>query len=325
MSAPTGSVEPVETGRLDVGDGHELYWETVGRPDGVPALWLHGGPGSGTRPSTRGLFPASYRGVLLDQRGSGRSRAPRDPAHPDDADLTDLGTNTTEHLLQDVERLREHLGVDRWVVAGGSWGVTLALVYAQRHPERVRALVLGAVTCGDADEIAWITRDVGRVWPREWEAFSSLVPDADPDDPLGIPAGYARLLADLDPAVRARAALAWCVWEDTHMSLAPGWSPVLQQSEPSFRLRFARMVTHYWGHGCFLEPGQVVRDVGRLAGIPAVLVHGRLDVSGPLGTAWRLHRAWPGSELVVLEDAGHGGGAMTAAMVEALQRFRDAV
>ena len=161
--------------------------------------------------------------------------------------LTDLSANTTDHLVADLERLRDHLGVDRWVVAGGSWGVTLALVYAQRHPDRVRALVLGAVTNGDADEVAWITRDVGRIWPREWEAFASLVPDADLADPCGLPAAYARLLADPDPAVRGRAALAWCTWEDTHVSLGPDAGPRLQTSDPAFRLTFARLVTHYWG------------------------------------------------------------------------------
>jgi proline iminopeptidase len=311
--------EPYETGMLDVGDGHELYWETVGDPDGTPAVWLHGGPGGSSSVGTRGLFdPTAYRAVLLDQRGCGRSSAPRDPAHPDDPLLSDLAANTTDHLVADVERLREHLGVDRWVVAGGSWGVTLALVYAQRHPERVRALVLGAVTSGAADEIAWITRDVGRIWPREWDAFASLVPDADPADPYGIPAAYARLLADPDPAVRDRAAVAWCAWEDTHVSLAPGWQPFERFQDPAFRMPFARLVTHYWGHACFLEPDEVLRRTDRLEGIPGVLIHGRLDVSGPLETAWRLHHAWPGSELVVLEDAGHGGDVMTSAMVEAL-------
>ncbi len=325
----TGSGHPVPPadaeGMLDVGDGHVLRWEAGGARDGTPALWLHGGPGSGATSGTRRMFdPEAYRTVLLDQRASGRSRAPRDPAHPDDPVLTDLSANTTDHLVADIERLREHLGVDRWVVAGGSWGVTLALVYAQRHPGRVRALVLGAVTAGAADEIAWITRDVGRVWPREWEAFAALVPDADLADPYGLPAAYARLLADPDPAVRERAALAWCTWEDTHMSLGPGAGPRLQTSDPAFRLSFARLVTHYWSHGCFLGPEEVLRRVDRLEGIPAVLVHGRLDVSGPLRTAWRLHRAWPGSELVVLEDAGHGGDAMTEAMTAALDRFRDA-
>lgn len=314
-------LEPYDSGLLDVGDGHRVHWETVGDPDGTPALWLHGGPGRGSAPDSRGWFGPTYRAVLMDQRGSGRSVAPRDPAHPDDPALTDLSSNTTDHLVADVERLRRHLGIDRWVVAGGSWGVTLALVYAQRHPERVRALVLSAVTSGDADEIAWLTRDVGRVWPREWQAFAALVPDADLGDPCGVPAAYARLLADPDPVVRERAALAWCTWEDTHMSLAPRSQPDLQAAPADFRLRFVRLVTHYWGNGCFLAPHQVLRGMDRLAGIPGVLIHGRSDVSSPLSTAWALHQAWPGSELVVLEGTGHGGAPMTAAAVEVLDRL----
>lgn len=179
MAERYAEIEPYETGMLPVGDGHEVYWETVGTPSGRPALWLHGGPGSGCGPGHRRVFdPAAYRAVLFDQRGCGRSRPLADSA------AADLSANTTAHLLRDIELLREHLGIDRWVVSGGSWGVTLALAYAQRHPERVAALVLVAVTSGRRLETDWITRDMRRVFPREWDAFAAGVPEAERDGDL---------------------------------------------------------------------------------------------------------------------------------------------
>ena len=311
MAEPYPAVEPYASGTLDVGDGHRLYWETVGAPDGVPAVWLHGGPGSGAGARTRRLFdPAAYRAVLFDQRGCGRSRPLADSA------AADLSANTTPHLIRDVEALREHLGIERWVVAGASWGVTLALAYAQAHPDRVTALVLAAVTSGTRAETDWITRAMRRVFPREWDAFAAEVPEAERDGDLC--AAYARRLADPDPAVTERAALAWCTWEDTHVSLMPGWEPMLRYEEPVFRQVFARLVTHYWSNGCFLDDAPIAASLDRIAHLPAMLIHGRYDVSGPLDTAWDLHRAWPASRLVVLDDAGHGGDTMTTALVEAL-------
>jgi proline iminopeptidase len=309
-------VEPYDSGHLDVGDGHAVYWETCGDPDGKPAVVLHGGPGSGCSPGMRRLFdPARYRVVLLDQRNSGRSTPWA--GGPE----VDLSANTTQHLVADLERLREHLGIARWLVWGGSWGVTLALAYAEAHPERVSELVLAAVTSGRRRETDWITRDVGRVFPREWERFRDVVPAAERNGDLA--AAYSRLLHSPAPAVRAHAAAEWCLWEDTHVSLAPDAEPYLSVADPAVQLAIARIVTHYWSQGCFLEEGQLLRDAGRLAGIPGVLVHGRFDVSSPLETAWELHRAWPGSELVVLGDAGHGGSSMTEATVAATDRFAD--
>ncbi len=307
--------EPYESGMLDVGDGHEVYWETVGNPAGTPAVWLHGGPGSGTFPGTRRSFdPAAYRVLLFDQRGCGRSRPLADNA------AADLSTNTTRHLLRDIELLREHLGIERWVVSGGSWGVTLALAYAQRFPERVTALVLAAVTAGRRLETDWITRDMRRVFPREWDAYAAGVPESERDGDLC--AAYARLLASPDPAVTERAAEQWCVWEDTHVSLAPGWRPWPRYQDPVFRQVFARLVTYYWANGCFLDDSPILAGMDRIADIPGFLIHGRYDVSGPLDTAWDLHRAWPASRLVVCEDAGHGGLSMTAAMIDALDTLR---
>ncbi|MQA02836.1 MAG: prolyl aminopeptidase [Streptosporangiales bacterium] len=309
----TADVEPYESGMLAVGDGHSVYWETVGDPAGTPAVYLHGGPGSGSKPFARRYFdPHRYRAVLFDQRGCGRSTP---LASGPDADLT---TNTTSHLVADIERLREHLGIDRWVVVGISWGVTLALVYAQAHPERVLGMALGAVTAGTRGEIDWITREMGRVFPREWQEFAAAVPAAERDN---LAAAYARLLADPDPRVHERAARQWCTWEDTYVALMPGWTPNARYDDPEFRSVFARLVTHYWGNHCFLAENQVFDDMHRLADISAVLVHGRHDVSSPLDTAWRLHQAWPTSRLVVVGDAGHGGGGFSGALLAAVDSF----
>jgi proline iminopeptidase len=308
------AVEPSRSGTLPVPDGHRLYWETIGPQDGLPAVYLHGGPGSGSTAGARRTFdPAAYRAVLFDQRGCGRSRP---LASDPDADLS---TNTTAHLLADLEQLREHLGIERWVVVGVSWGVTLALAYAQRHPDRVIAMALGAVTSGRRRETDWITRDIGRVFPREWERFAA-VPPSGPERDLS--AAYARLLADPDPQVRRHAAREWCTWEDTHVSLMPGWTPDPRYDDPGFQLVFARLVTHYWSNGCFLADDEILANMHRLAGIPATLIHGRHDVSSPLDTAWQLHRAWPDSKLIVLDDSGHGGGSFTAELVRALDAFR---
>ena len=307
-------IAPYEAGMLEVGDGHALYWEVSGNPEGKPAVVLHGGPGSGCSPDMRRLFdPRRYRIVLFDQRNAGRST----PSAA--APVVDLSANTTWHLVADLEHLRSHLRIDRWLVLGGSWGVTLALAYAQRHPERVSELVLAAVTSGDRRETGWITRDVGRVFPREWERFRDAVPAAERDGDLC--AAYGRLLHDPDAAVRARAAQDWCDWEDTHVSLVPGAEPRLSIADPGFQLAFARLVTHYWSNGCFLDDRQLLRNAGRLAGIPGVLVHGRYDVSSPLDTAWALHQAWPGSRLVVVGDAGHSGGGLTQVVVDATDEF----
>jgi proline iminopeptidase len=304
-------IEPYDSGMLAVGDGHEIYWETVGAPTGSPVVGLHGGPGSGSGPGDRRVFdPDRFRALLFDQRGCGRSRPLADSG------AADLSTNTTQHLLRDIELLREHLGIERWAVTGASWGVTLALAYAQRHPERVTAMVLAAVTAGRRLETEWITRDMRRVFPREWDDFAGAVPAAQRNGDLA--GAYAALLATPDPAVSAAVAMDWCKWEDTHMSLAPGFTPFLQHQDATFQQVFARLVTHYWSNGCFLDDAPILSSMERIRDIPAVLIHGRYDVSGPLDTAWELHKAWPASRLVVLEDAGHGGATMTSAVVDAL-------
>lgn len=312
------AVEPYESGLLEVSDGQSLYWETVGNPAGIPVLYLHGGPGSGCTVGARRFFdPETFRAVLFDQRGCGRSLP---LASGPDVDLT---VNTTAHILDDIERLREHLGIERWLVSGLSWGVSLGLVYAQAFPGRVIAMALGAVTGGTRLEIEWITRAMGRIFPREWEEFVAPLPVEERDGNL--PAAYARLLADPDPAVRENAALQWCRWEDVHVSLMPGWTPSVRYQNPDFRRVMTRLVTHYWANDCFLAPNQILDGMDRLAEIPAILVHGLYDISGPLDTAWAIHQRWPGSELVVLDGAGHGGGGFNEAIVEALNSLAHSV
>lgn len=308
-------IEAYDSGMLDVGDGNRVYWETSGNPDGVPAVALHGGPGSGCVPGMRQLFdPQKYRVVLFDQRGCGRSRPyAGDPS-------VDLHTNTTDHLIADLELLRAHLSIDRWVVVGWSWGTTLALAYAERHPDRVAALVLTAVTTTTPREVQWITRDVGRLFPAEWARFRAGAPEADRDGSLVD--AYARLLADDDPAVREKAALDWCEWEDSHVNLGPEPRRRLVAATPEFRMCFARLVTHYWRHAAWRAEGELLSGVAEIAHIPAVLIHGRLDVSGPPDTAWQLAQRWPAAQLHIVPGMGHeSGGAMGALGVEALDTF----
>lgn len=308
-------IEPYDDGLLDVGDGHEIAWEVCGAPDGKPAVVLHGGPGSGCAPWWRQLLdPGRYRVVLFDQRGCGRSR-------PHAGATTDaLVANTTHHLIADVERLRRHLGIERWLVLGGSWGSTLALAYAETHPQNVSEMVLFSVATTTRDEVAWLTRGVGRCFPEAWERFRDGVPEADRDGDLA--AAYNRLLLDADPEVHERAAADWCRWEAAHVRTRADEPPDARYNDPAFRLCFARLVTHYWRHAAWLPDAALLQNAGRLSGIPGVLVHGRLDLSSPLDIPWRLARAWPGSTLQIVEDEGHRGGAgMAGAVVSATQRF----
>jgi proline iminopeptidase len=308
--------EPYDHGMLDVGDGQLVYWEVCGNPNGKPAVVLHGGPGSGAGPWWRRYFdPAAYRLVLFDQRGCGRSTP--DAAEPD----IDLSTNTTQHLIRDIEQLRNHLGIERWLVFGGSWGATLGLAYAEQHPEAVSEIVLFSVTNSTPREVEWITRDMGRIFPEEWARFRDGVPVDERDGNLA--QAYSRLLHDPDPAIREKAARDWCDWEDTHVATHANYKPDPRYQDPLLRLRLARLVTHYWGHAGWLEDGILLREATKLAGIPGVLVHGRLDISSPADTAWNLAQSWPDAELHLVEEAGHGTGArgMSELVIDALDRF----
>jgi len=314
MAEQYPEIEPYEHGMLDVGDGQRLDWEVCGNPDGKPAVVLHGGPGSGCTPEHRRCFdPAAYRIVLFDQRGAGRS-----VPHAGDA-AVDLSTNTTHHLIADVELLREHLGVQRWLVWGGSWGATLALAYAERHPERVTEVVLASVTMTRPADIHWLYHGVGRFFPEEWARFREGVPAAERDGDLV--SAYCRLLNHPDPAVRERAAREWCTWEDAVVSLEPDHHPNPRYDDPRFRMAFARIVTHYFHHRAWLEDGILLREAHRLAGIPGVLIHGRLDLGSPAVTAWELSQAWPDAELELVGTGHTGGAEMTERLVAATDRF----
>jgi proline iminopeptidase len=305
-------VEPFASGWLGVGDGQQLCWEQCGRPDGKPALVLHGGPGSGCAPWMRQLFdPKRYRVVLVDQRGAGRS-----VPHAADAELA---VNTTWHLVADLERLRVHLGVERWLVYGLSWGATLAQAYAQAHRERVTEVVLQSVTLTRATDVEWLTRGVGRFFPQQWRRFRDHLPAGARNGNLA--AGYAALLASADPEVRDAAARSWCAWEDALISLETGGRSSSRYDDPRFRLGFARLVTHYFAHAAWLGPSQLIDGAADLAGIPAVLIHGQLDLGGPAEQAWLLHHAWPGSQLITVPAAGHTTGSLADHATRALDSF----
>ena len=321
MTSPP--VEPYETGMLDVGDGNLIYWETCGNPDGIPALIVHGGPGSGCSVGMRKWFDSErHRIILVDQRNCGRSRPhASDPA-------ADMSLNTTEHLIRDMEQVREHLGVGKWLLRGGSWGATLSLAYAERYPERVCGMLLASVTSTRRSELDWLYRGVGRFFPEAWARFRDYVAadefrlPTDTEPPIsGLLMAYSRLMEEPDPGVRARAASEWLAWEDAVISLESNGTPGQYSDRPDdAKLAFVRICSHYFANDGFLEDGVLIREAGTLAGIPGVLIHGRNDLGGGVITAWELARAWPGAELIVIEDSGHTG---SSSMQEALRLARD--
>ena len=309
-------IDPYDHGMLDVGDGNLVYWEVCGNPDGKPAVAFHGGPGSGCSTGVRRYFdPGAYRIVLFDQRGCGRST-------PHASNLnTDLSVNTTEHLLADIELLRRHLGIDRWLLFGGSWGSSLGLAYAERNPRRVTEIVFVGVTTTRRSEIDWLYRGVAPLFPEQWARFRAGVLAAERDGDLV--EAYYRLLHDPDPALRAKAAKDWHDWEAALLSVEPDAKPGPQWSRPEFRMARARIVTHYFRHNAWLEDGILLREAGSLAGISGVMVHGRLDLGSPLVTAWELAQAWPDGKLVVVNGAGHTptDPGMSEAVVAATDHF----
>ncbi|WP_426754476.1 prolyl aminopeptidase [Myxococcus sp. Y35] len=306
-------LEPFRAGRLPVSGGHELYFEESGNPRGKPVLFVHGGPGGGTDPRQRRFFdPSAYRIILFDQRGCGRSTP-----------HASLEENTTWHLVADMERLREHLGIAKWQLFGGSWGSTLSLAYAQTHPERVTELVLRGIFLLRKQEIDWFYQcGASALFPDAWEYYLEPIPIEERGDLL---AAYHRRLMGADVKAQQEAARAWSAWEGRTSCLYPNAELVARNSGDAFALAFARIECHYFVNRGFLRcDTQLLDDVHRIRHIPAVIVQGRYDVVCPPESAWALHKAWPEAEFILVPDAGHSANepGNTSALVEATDRFR---
>ena len=308
------AIRPYHHGRLRVSKLHELYYEECGNPKGKPVVFLHGGPGAGTSARMRRFFdPKRYRVVLFDQRGCGQSTP--------HASLVD---NTTWHLVDDIERLREHLGIERWQVFGGSWGSTLALAYAETHPSRVTELVLRGIFLLQPEELRWFyedSRGAATLFPDLWEKYLAPIPVAERGDMM---AAYYKRLTSRDAKLRRRAASAWSLWEGATSYLEVTPANLEHFADPSFAAAFARIECHYFVNRGFLRtPTQLLDEVHKLRKIPAVIVQGRYDVVCPMAAAWALHRAWPEAELQIISDAGHSAfeAGITDALVRATDRF----
>lgn len=287
------AIEPYDSGMMDAGDGHQVYWEVSGNPKGKPAVFLHGGPGGGTSPMHRRLFdPDKYRIVLFDQRGCGRSTP-----------HAGLAANTTWHLVADMEQLRRMLGIEQWLLLGGSWGSTLALAYAETHPERVSELILRGIFTVRASEISWYYQHgASLLFPDKWEAFVKPIPAIERGNLLE--AYHKRLTGD-DRGAQIEAARAWSLWEGETITLLPDANLSLQHGSDAFALAFARIENHYFINHGFMAEGQLLRDADRLRRIPGTIIQGRYDAATPAATAWALHRAWPEAEFHLVPDAGH--------------------
>jgi proline iminopeptidase len=306
-------IEPHRTGMLDVGDGHTMYFEECGNPRGQPALLVHGGPGGGCNPTMRRFHdPDHYRIILYDQRGCGRSTP-----------NASLVANTTWHLVADMERLREALGITRWQVFGGSWGSTLALAYAQRHPGPVDSLLLRGIFLVRRAELQWFYQQgCSWIYPDAFAAYENVIPVAERADMI---AAYHRRLTDPDPRVVLPAAKAWSVWEGSTLSLVPDAERISNFGAEAYAVAFARIESHYFVNaGFFATDGQLLTDATRIADIPGIIIHGRYDVVTPVKNAWDLKAVWPGAELRIVPDAGHAMSEPGIAheLVSATRRFR---
>ena len=308
-------IEPFETGRLKVSPLHELYYEQCGNPNGKPAVFLHGGPGSGIVPDYRRFFdPNAYRIVLFEQRGAGRSTP--------HANLED---NTTWDLVADIERLRTHLGIEKWLVFGGSWGSTLSLAYSQTHPERCTELVLRGIFLCRPKEIDWFYQEgqgASALFPDIWEEYVRIIPEAERDDLLQ---AYHRRLMSTDEVVQMEAAKAWSIWEASTSKLFPDQNLIDHFASPHTALSLARIEAHYFVNNAFFDTDNyLIENVDRIRHIPAVIVQGRYDVVCPMMSAWDLHRAWPEADFKIIQDAGHSATekGIVDALVDATDRFR---
>jgi len=308
-------IEPYESGHIQVSPVHQLYYEQCGNPNGKPVVFLHGGPGAGLVDDYRRFFdPQAYRVILFEQRGSGRSTP--------HASLVD---NTTWHLVDDIERIREHFGIEQWLVFGGSWGSTLALAYAETHPKRVRGLVLRGIFLGQQKEARWFYEEghgASAIFPETWDQYVKIIPESERDDLIR--AYYRRLTSD-DEAVRLEAARVWSLWEASALKLIPDQKLIDEFTEPETAIAVARIECHYFINNCFFETDNyLIENVDRIRHIPAVIVHGRYDIVCPFRSAWELHRAWPEAALEIIPDAGHSvkEPGICDALVRATDNFR---
>ncbi|MBA2467409.1 MAG: prolyl aminopeptidase [Sphingomonas sp.] len=288
------AIEPYKSGHLDVGDGHRLYWELSGNPEGKPAVFLHGGPGGGSSPDHRRQFdPERYNVLVFDQRGCGKSTP-----------YASLEANTTAHLVADIERLRDMAGIDQWLVFGGSWGSTLSLAYAQAHPEQVTELVLRGIFLFDQYEVDWLYKEGGAsaVYPEQWDAFIGKIPKEEHGDLIQ---AYGKRLTSDDPAEQLAAAKAWSTWEGSTVTLLPSAATIEHFTSPEIAIAIARIENHYMATNGWLEEGQLLRGAEKLRGIPGVIVQGRHDTCTPPRAAWALKKAWPEVDLQIVPDGGH--------------------
>ncbi|MBI1397729.1 MAG: prolyl aminopeptidase [Betaproteobacteria bacterium] len=305
-------IDPFDSGILGLDTRHAMYWEQSGNPDGIPVLFLHGGPGAGSSPAHRRFFdPAAYRIVIFDQRGAGRSTP-----------LGDITDNTTPLLVEDIERLRDHLGIERWVVFGGSWGSTLALAYGQNHPERCLAFVLRGIFLCRRSEIDWFLYGMRNVFPDVWQRFAHYIPPAERDDLLG---AYTRRLLHADPAVHMPAARQWSLYEGACSTLIPSPEAMQHFGHDVVALGLARIEAHYFAHDIFLPPGSLLAGVERLRHLPCIIVQGRYDMVCPAVTAFDLKAAWPEAEFRLVADAGHSAWepGIRAELVSAMERLKE--
>jgi proline iminopeptidase len=310
-SALYPEVEPRRSGRLALDELHHMYWEESGNPLGVPVLFLHGGPGAGAAAAHRRFFdPAHYRIVIFDQRGAGRSTP-----------LGELRDNTTPRLVADIETLRAHLGIERWILFGGSWGSTLALAYGETHPQRCAGFILRGIFLCRKSEIDWFLYGLRTLFPEAWRAFSEVIPERERHDLL---AAYYQRLSDPDPAIHIPAARAWSVYEGTCSTLLPSAETVAYFAGDVVSLGLARIEAHYFRHDIFLPGNALLENVERLRGIPAVMVQGRYDAVCPIVTADALHTAWPEADYIIVPDAGHSAWepGICAELVRATERFK---
>lgn len=285
-------ISPYSTGFLEVDDIHSLYWEQCGNPDGVPILLLHGGPGAGSTPAHRRFFdPDFYRIIIFDQRGAGRS-----------APLGCLEDNTLEHLIQDIEALRKRMGVERWHLFGGSWGSTLALAYAQAHPQRCISLIMRGIFLMEQAEVDWFLYGMKMIFPEAWEQFAAVIPEDRQDDLL---LAYHELLTSPDDKKRMEAAIAWSLYETACSSLYPNYETITTDEQKAQAQALARIESHYFLHGVISEENSLIKGIDKIRSIPSTIIHGRYDVICPIHTAYHLHTIWPEADYIVVPDSGH--------------------